>query len=281
MICTFKVIPPGTDGRIPRSEGAPGVGNPGDRRALSGENASGGSDARKEPGMASRTVRFYFDFISPYSWLALRESDGFAREHDIRWDLRPVVYAVLLDRTGLIGPAETPAKRRYSFYDVARCAASLGARFTGPPEHPFRSLEALRTVCLFRTDPRAPALALRMADACWEEGRPLTDMAVLEDVVAAVGLEARDLAARIADPAIKGELARLTEEALALGAFGVPTFVLDDELFWGHDRMEQLAGRLSGRIASVAAKAEAMLARPRGADRRGSPARRDGGSKSG
>ena len=228
--------------------------------------------------MASRTVRFYFDFISPYSWLALRESEAFARDHDVRWDLRPVVYAVLLDRTGLIGPAETPAKRCYSFYDVARCAASLGARFTGPPEHPFRSLEALRTVCLFRTDPRAPALALRLADACWEEGRPLTEIAVLEEAVAEVGLDARDLRARISEGVVKEELQRLTAEALALGAFGVPTFALEDELFWGHDRMPHLAGRLSGRIPSVAANAEAILARPRGADRRGSPARLDRGS---
>ena len=129
--------------------------------------------------MATQPVRFYFDFISPYSWLALMQAEEFARLHDVRWELHPVVYSALLDATGLLGPAEVPAKRRYTFHDVVRCAGQLGFRLTGPPEHPFRSLEALRTSCLFRDEPQALRLAMRLADTCWGEGRPLTDAAVL------------------------------------------------------------------------------------------------------
>ena len=72
--------------------------------------------------------------------------DGFAAEHGIRWEMRPIVYAALLDAHGLVGPAETPAKRRYTFHDVVRTARHLGLRFEGPPTHPFRSLEALRKI---------------------------------------------------------------------------------------------------------------------------------------
>jgi hypothetical protein len=67
-------------------------------------------------------VRFYFDFISPYSWLALNEAGAFADKHGVAWEMRPVVYGKLLDGTGLVGPAETDAKRRYTFHDVARRA---------------------------------------------------------------------------------------------------------------------------------------------------------------
>lgn len=220
-------------------------------------------------------VRFYFDFVSPYSWLALTQATRFAGEHRVRWEPCPVVYAALLDATGLVGPAEVPAKRRHTFRDVVRCAHRLGLRLTGPPTHPFRSLGALRTLCLFREHPRAVELAAALADACWADGRPLTDVAVIADVVAAAGFDARDLAARIATPAVKQELHRLTAQALADGAFGVPSFVWDNELFWGHDRMQHLAERLAGTLPAAAPGAEALLARPRGADRRNAPRQRD------
>jgi len=218
-----------------------------------------------------RSVLFYFDFVSPYSWLALAAAPEFAREHGIAWTLRPVVYAKLLDATGLVGPAEVPVKRRYTFHDVARCARRAGLRLAGPPEHPFRSLESLRTVCLFSDHPRVLDLAVALADAAWGEGRALTDPCVLEAVVRGVGLDPRDLGSRLADPAVKAALRQSTEEALAVGVFGVPTLRLGDELFWGHDRMNHLADRLAGRLGAPAGDAEALLARPRGADRLARP----------
>ena len=218
---------------------------------------------------AVHTVRFYFDFISPYSWLALMQAERFAEQHRVRWDLRPVVYAALLDACGLIGPAEVPIKRRYTFHDIVRGAARLGLRVSGPPEHPFRSLEALRTLQLFREEPQALALAVGLSDACWGAGRALTDASVIAEIVEQVGLDSHQLARRIADPAIKQALRESTEEALARGVFGVPTFVHQDELFWGHDRLEYLADRLTGRATPAASDlVERMLGRPRGADRK-------------
>ena len=129
--------------------------------------------------------------------------------------------------------------------------------------------------CLFREHPRAIELAAALANACWADGRPLTDPAVIAEVLAAEGFDARDLAARIADPGVKQELRRLTAQALEDGVFGVPSFVWEDELFWGHDRMEHLAERLEGKLPPATREAEAMLARPRGADRRTAPSRRD------
>jgi 2-hydroxychromene-2-carboxylate isomerase len=217
-------------------------------------------------------VALHFDFVSPYSWLALVQAEAFAAEHGIRWDLRPVVYAALLDAHGLVGPVEVPAKRRYTFRDVARCAHRAGRKLTGPPQHPFRSLEALRAMHLFREDPEAPRLAAQLADACWGDGRPLTDPGVLADVVSAVGLDAGGLAERSAAPDVKQGLRRATEEAVAMGVFGVPTFVHDGELFWGHDRMPHLAARIRGELPPADDLARAILARPRGAERRRGPA---------
>lgn len=213
------------------------------------------------------TVAFYLDFISPYTWLALMQSEAFAEEHRIVWEPRPVVYAALLDAHGLVGPVETQAKRRYTLHDVARCAHRLGLRLTGPPAHPFRSLQALRVLCLFRRDPRAIRLAVRLSDACWGEGRDLTDVAVLRDVTAAAGFPDKGLEDCIAEAEVKEDLRGLTDEALRLGVFGVPTFVHDGELFWGHDRLGHLAARLEGDAPPAGELVRKLVELPRGAER--------------
>ena len=214
-----------------------------------------------------RKVTFYLDFISPYTWLALARAETFAKEHGIAWEPRPVVYAALLDAHGLVGPVETEAKRRYTLHDVARSAQALGLRLVGPPAHPFRSLAALRTLCAYRRGPAAMRLARLLSDAAWGEGRDLTDGGVLRDVVEKAGLPSDGLADRIASAEVKEDLRRLTDEALAIGVFGVPTFVLEGELFWGHDRLEALARRLAGEAPPSADLVGTMLARPRGAER--------------
>ena len=140
-----------------------------------------------------KTARFYFDFISPYSWLALSEAGAFADEHGVAWEMRPVVYGKLLDETGLVGPAETRAKRRYTFHDVARRAHRLGLKLTGPPAHPFRSLEALRTVVVFREEPSILELCVAISDAAWSSGLDLTDVEVLKTIVRECRLDPRDL----------------------------------------------------------------------------------------
>jgi len=215
-----------------------------------------------------RRVAFYFDFVSPYAWLALTQARRFGGEHGVEWDLRPVVYAKLLETFGLLGPAETDAKRRYTYSDVARCAGRLGLAFEGPPAHPFRSLEALRVATLFRSSPQALELSVGLADAAWAAGRDLTDLAVLADVVSQVGLDATALGERIADAQVKRELQRQTDQAIGSGVFGVPSFVLDDEIFWGHDRLSYLAERLAGSPAPSRDEMERRLARPIGVLRR-------------
>lgn len=137
-------------------------------------------------------VRFHLDYVSPYTYLALAASEAFAAEHDVAWEPRPVLYAGLLEATGLIGPAEELVKRAYTVRDVVRCADRIGAPLVGPPAHPFNSLAALRTTCLFADDPRGMDLAVALSAAAWAEGRNLADRAVVADVVESVGLDATD-----------------------------------------------------------------------------------------
>ncbi len=231
-----------------------------------------------------QAVELYFDFVSPYTYLALTQVEPFGRRHEVRWQLMPVVYGALLDATGLVGPAEIAVKRRYTFRDVVRTARMLGEPLVGPPSHPFRSLEALRVAVVYRDHPDALGLVVALARACWGEGRDLTDIGVLKDVVAHAGLDHDDLEERLGRDETKQTLRRNTDEALAAGVFGVPTFRLGRELFWGHDRMDQLSARLRGTLCEGDAeesRAATLEARPRGADRRAVAAPPDGDSTEG
>jgi len=218
-------------------------------------------------------VHFYFDFLSPYSGLALLQAEPFAEQHDLRWLMRPVLLARLLDAHGLPGGAEIPAKRAYISADVLRCAEGLGLPFKGPPGHPFLPLDALRTVCIFIGDPGVDEagvvrLCVELARACWCEGRPLTELSVLQEVLEELGLDATDLPSRILARPLKKMLKEYTAEALERGVFGVPTFAFGEELFWGQDRTAQLGERIAGRLASAQAGASEILERPSGFDRR-------------
>ncbi|CAN5115642.1 2-hydroxychromene-2-carboxylate isomerase [soil metagenome] len=215
----------------------------------------------------ARRVRFHFDFISPYSYLALTQAEAFAAEHGVRWEMRPILYAALLDATGLIGPAETPVKREYSIRDIVRSADRLGVPLVGPPVHPFNPLCALRAACLFQDDPRGLALATRLSTMCWGEGLAITEPEAVVRAVAEAGLEADGLAERLGSPEAKALLRDNTDQALSAGVFGVPTFIWRGELFWGHDRMDHLAERLAGRLSSAEERGATIAARPRGAQR--------------
>jgi 2-hydroxychromene-2-carboxylate isomerase len=223
----------------------------------------------------TRSIRVYFDFVSPYSYLALTRLAAFGARHGVVWEPAPVFYAALLDANHLIGPAEIRTKRRYTMTDILRGAELLGVPLVGPPAHPFRSLEALRVATLFADDPRALELSVALSTACWADGRDLTDWAVLEEIVGEVGLDAADLEAQASSAGVKAALRDRTTAAIEAGVFGVPTFERDGELFWGHDRLEHLAARLEGRIPDLTERAAVLEARPRGSDRPTAPILRE------
>lgn len=220
------------------------------------------------------TVLMYLDFVSLYTYLALTQTERFATQHDVAWRLRPVVYGVLLDRAGLVGPVETAAKRRYTLQDVSRAAEILRLPMVGPPAHPFRSLEALRLLVTYSDDDLAMPLALALAAAAWGHGEDLIQTEVLERVAAEMGATRRPVAELVIDPDVKLALRSNTERAIERGVFGVPTFEYEGELFWGHDPLPHLAARLEGRLGPAADPAEAMMSRPRGIDRKGAPVRK-------
>jgi 2-hydroxychromene-2-carboxylate isomerase len=211
-------------------------------------------------------VTFYFDPVSPYSWLASKAL-GKIEAAGAQLVFQPVLFAALLNAHGNTGPAEVPAKRAYIFRDVMRQAAAAGLTFKGPPGHPFNPLLALRMcLALTRQDERR-CFALAVMSACWEKGDDVSDGTVLLKLAASCGLSGLSLHAAAHQPVLKMQLAGDTERAIADGVFGVPTFRLGDELFWGADRIDALLARLQGRAFDEQALAD-FLARAALAERK-------------
>jgi len=183
-------------------------------------------------------VSWVFDVISPFAYLAFSRLEELP--DGVELQLVPVLLAALLDHFGQRGPAEIPPKRRFTYRFVLWRARRLGLPLRMPPAHPFNPLAALRLIIAAGSDRRAAGTVLR---AVFGEGRDVTDPAVIADLAEQLGVA--NPQAALADPAIKQRLRDNTEWACARGVFGVPTVVIGEELFWGHDAIDMALDYLS------------------------------------
>lgn len=215
--------------------------------------------------MTSTTIEFYFDPVSPYAWLAMEQFDRLTAAGG-HIACRPILLAALLNAHGTKGPAEVPAKRAYVFRDVMRQARRLNLPFRGPPQHPFNPLAALRAILAVKDDAQQFALTRRVLAAVWAEGIDVADPDRLSTVLTRSGFDADAIRAAAATPEIKQRLRRVTQEAIDAGVFGVPTFRLRGELFWGADRVDTVVWALQGGAVDEDLY-ENLLSRPAAANR--------------
>ena len=173
-----------------------------------------------------RAVIWYFDFVSPYSYLAFKRLHELPR--GVAVELRPVLFAGLLNHFGQKGPAEVPAKRRWTYRWCTWWAKSLGIPFRFPASHPFNPLHHLRLAIAAGTTPVAVG---RIFDSIWTTGAEASDPAAFRALAQGLGVDE----ARLAAQEVKDALKKNTDAAAARGVFGVPTYEVEGELFWGAD----------------------------------------------
>ncbi len=177
-----------------------------------------------------RRIEFHFDFISPFSYIAQQRLGELPA--DVEIDYRPLLFAGLLDHWGGVGPAETPSQRQFTYRYCNWLARRLGIAYHSPPAHPFNPLPALRAALAMDA---APAAVAAIFEHIWARGR-LPEGGHWDALLAGLGIDA----SAVNRPAIKQALRANTTAAIDAGVFGVPTFVVDGELFFGQDALPML-----------------------------------------
>jgi 2-hydroxychromene-2-carboxylate isomerase len=175
-----------------------------------------------------RQVDWYFDFISPYSYLALADVEQLSGV-EVRY--RPILFAGLLKHWGHKGPAEMPTKRVWTYRSCTWIAARRGVPFRFPAAHPFNSLPYLRLAIAAESRPDA---VRTIFERLWTTGADASDARAIDDLARSLRIEPEALGS----PAVKEALRKQTDDAIASGVFGVPTIVIDGEIFWGADSIE-------------------------------------------
>ena len=191
------------------------------------------------------SVEFYYDLISPNAYLAWHALRDIARLHKRELILKPVLFAALLRAHDQVGPAEVAPKMQWMVRNCLRKANELGIALTPPHSHPFNPLLTLRLMLACPATDRA-----RLTDilfrAVWAESRNVTDPDSMSDLLTANDFDA-DRMLKLADSdAIKGLLRTETESAVSRSVFGVPTIIVDGELFFGFDDLPWLERYLRG-----------------------------------
>ncbi|OYU30620.1 MAG: disulfide bond formation protein DsbA [Comamonadaceae bacterium PBBC2] len=194
-----------------------------------------------------KTIEFLFDVGSPYTYLAYHQLPKIAQAQgaDILWT--PVLLGGIFQATGNQSPAEVPAKGRYSNIDLQRWAKAYGVPLQMNPDFPINTLPLMRGAIAMQMRGEAEFQRYLRAifSAMFEKPRNLNLPEQIGAVLAEAGFDPMEFMALISDPAVKERLKANTASAIARGVFGVPSFFVGDDLFWGQDRMQFMADALT------------------------------------
>jgi 2-hydroxychromene-2-carboxylate isomerase len=191
-------------------------------------------------------IEIFFDFISPYAYLACSRVRELGQRVGHEVEPRPLLFAGVLNALGTKGPAEVPARRAYVVKDVLRKAHRAGVKIALPPAHPFNPLPALRVAALDLDRATRWRIIDALFAATWAGGGGIDGPERVATVLREAGIDEAPLMALANVPAAKERLRVNTEEALARGAFGVPTMFIDGEMFFGFDSFPEIEAFLRG-----------------------------------
>jgi 2-hydroxychromene-2-carboxylate isomerase len=187
-------------------------------------------------------IDFYFDFSSPYGYLASTKIDEVAAKHGRAVIWRPILLGAVFKITGQQPLATIPLKGSYMAHDLARSARSLNVPFKLPTKFPVSGIAPSRA--FYWVGDRDPALAKSLAQALYHayfvEDRDISNPEVTANVAAKHGVDKAELSQALNDPAVKERLRTEVDAAIERGVFGSPYIVIDGEPFWGSDRLDQV-----------------------------------------
>jgi 2-hydroxychromene-2-carboxylate isomerase len=199
-----------------------------------------------------KTVEFYYDLVSPYSYLAHREVSRMCRESGAELSLKPMLLGAVHSAVGLQAPIKIEAKARYQAEDIRRWAEHYGLPMTFPDPFPFRTLKTMRAAMFLKDQGGLESFTREAFALYWEEGgapkglEEADEDAPVSEATRRAGADPEEVLAGASAPEAKEALKRATGEAVERGVFGAPTFFVGDEMFWGNDRLHFVEEALGG-----------------------------------
>ena len=185
-----------------------------------------------------KPFEFYFDFASPYTFLAHKEIKKIENENSIKVKYMPILLGGLLSSAGIKANVDIPMKAQYMIKDCKLCAEKNRIIFKFNNYFPIITLNLMRCVLVAEKKDFAQNFIDKVFDAIWRDGLNLNDNAIVEKLLKNLNINPKTFLLEAINPTIKDALKKRTDDAHDKGIFGAPSFVINNKIFWGQDRLE-------------------------------------------
>ena len=185
-----------------------------------------------------KPFEFYFDFISPYSFLAHKKIKKIEEKNSIKVIYKPILLGGLHILHGIKAPAFIPAKAKNMIRDCKLIAEKDGVRFKFNSYFPIKSLNLMRGVFVAEEDNCKSYYIDNIFNAIWQDGLNMNDESVIQKILQNLNINPKTFILRSTSSSIKDYLKERTAEAYKKGIFGAPSFISNNKIFWGQDRLE-------------------------------------------
>ena len=185
----------------------------------------------------SKSVEFYFDFVSPYSYIAHKQIQKVEKKNTFKIKYMPICLGGLHNSAGVTPAAFISIKAKYMIKDTKLVSEKKNIKFKFNYYFPIKTVNFMRGVIIAEEDNFEKFYIEKIFNAIWKDGLNMNDQSIIEKVIKNMDINPKTFLLRAADIKIKDKLKKLTDDALKKGIFGAPTFLINKKIFWGQDRL--------------------------------------------
>jgi len=191
----------------------------------------------KNFGLMIKNFEFYYDFASPYTFLAHKNIRKIEKKNSIKIKYMPILLGGLLKKIGIRSNADIPVKKKYMIEDCKLCAAKNNLEFKFNNYFPIITLNLMRCVLVAEEKGFSQNFINKVFDTIWKDGLNLNDQTIFEKLLKNLDINPRIFLKDASTEKIKNELIKRTDQAHKKGIFGVPSYIVNNKVFWGQDRL--------------------------------------------
>ena len=185
----------------------------------------------------SKPIDFYFDFVSPYTFISFQRIKLLKFKQDFKFKLNPILLGGLHNLHKITAPAYIPAKAKFMIRDCKMVCEKYKISFKFNSYFPIKTVNLMRGVLITEEDGISNNYINKIFEALWVNGLNLNDQLIIDKVLKNLDINPKTFSLRLTNQNIKDELKKRTQDAFDKGVFGAPTFLVNNKVFWGHDRL--------------------------------------------